>query len=514
MLHDAEKIWAKSELLQWYNDGYRELLATSRAVTRLHIIDVPPRHALTFTQEWEIRHTFQGPARKIFKGGQGATKQVTSLWETEHLEGVTPTISYSGKTQDWERTIGDQPDSHFRFVLPASHDTIKRVAWDHKRLFGVTVLDLDEFTNAWMRESGEPRYFTPGVGRFNSFEVYQIVTSYHQAYELVNAERGMPRFFSGSRTYDTATQFLYNDYAYSNGGDAEALNFNDSVFAPVLACTNTGGQGAYYSALTTLSIKPTYIWTITSVNHDRQVTQAWEAGDGTETGSQRGQFPWAGEHGSTVPPAQQQRVGDGIMDGVGYRFTIETTDGYHVTQKWEADSHNGVAVADFRTGGTVGTYGWEQFHGAGAISFGLGAMRGIVSTDRQYWPQGPNASFYQVGGIGRGFKSTDDSVEVTHIVVPVGQLNDSNVPDLIPAQMQRYLRFYTLARAFGRSGQGMKPELAQVYLALFANGQRIMRKLGNIQTEDRRMTREEIEFVDTSRLPRVRLPSVFPNVWG
>lgn len=219
-LHDDGAIWPRSELLHWLNDGYRQLISQSRAVVRPFQMDLPPRTSWAGTYEWEDRHA-DGTFRKFTHTVQSGQVQATSRWEAEMLEGITPTASLEGTSQLWERTLSGEQDSHFLVVLSKAHEQARKVYWDDKRLHGASTKELDLLQTDWWSQGGQPLYFLPSnAGRDGSYEVYEIVTAYQQAYDLQEMENGIPRQFSGSRTYQVALATDNWDYAYSDAGDA------------------------------------------------------------------------------------------------------------------------------------------------------------------------------------------------------------------------------------------------------------------------------------------------------
>jgi hypothetical protein len=224
-LHDGGAIWTQAELLRYYNDGYREILAQSGAFNRLLPLDVPGRHSYAVAHPWETRHTSGGTWWFPMLACYGGSRQVTSQWEVEHLDGVTPTASLTGLTMQWERVYSDQTDRHFQFGLPADHERVKRLEWHNRALQPVAVREFDEVDDAWMRRVGTPQWWTTGVGSVRSVEVYEIVTDYTQGYQLIEATAGIPRGFSGDRTYDIDVDSYNatNAYAYSTQGDKDAL---------------------------------------------------------------------------------------------------------------------------------------------------------------------------------------------------------------------------------------------------------------------------------------------------
>src|SRR3990167_2979615 len=84
-LHDSASIWTRAELLRWYNDGYRQLLAQSGAFSRILPLDVPGRHTYACLYPWEDRHvtgTYWFPGLTTYTG----RRQVMFAWEAEFLE--------------------------------------------------------------------------------------------------------------------------------------------------------------------------------------------------------------------------------------------------------------------------------------------------------------------------------------------------------------------------------------------------------------------------------------------
>lgn len=424
-LHDNGTLWPRTELLQWYSDGYHDLLARSLATSRLTQLPVPPRYAYTFTQEWEDAFTNQAPSRMMAWPSLTGVYRCTGYWEAEQLEGVTPADSRTGLTQDWERTHDADVDQHFTYALPHDTELIRSVRWDHKTLAPSTVREFDETDSAWMRRVGEPLWWTPGTARIGSIELYQIQTDYQLTYNLQGYEQyGFARGFSGSRTYTVSSETITNAYAWTTRGDSDTL---------------------------------------------KKATTA-------------------------------------LLTGLGWRWSkTSTTTSYEASQTWEIEQVEGSTPST--TGALRGTFGWEQQHTGTVIQFGVGTIRGITSEDRQYFAVGDN-----LGGI-RALASSEDAIEVLHTVIPQIDLTEDDVPSLIPAPMQKYLRIYTLKRAFGRRGPGQRPDLAIHYDQRFEMGVKAMKKLGYLAATDQVWVRQGTDESASPRMPYVRLPAEFESVW-
>lgn len=418
-LHDDGVLWPRTDLLRWANEGYRQLLAQSHACVRPFQIDVPGRTAWSATQNWEDRHG-KGTFAKFTKSARNGTIEATFRWEVEMLEGQVPNNSDDAVTQLWERAFSGEIDRHFRFAVGKAHERPIRIYWDDQRLLALSARELDLLDTTWQNESGEPIYWFTGVGREKSYEVFSVVTSYNQQYDLKDADEGVPRQFTGTRTYGIAGGVDDWDFAYSGG--------------------------------------PT----------------------------------------------------DGAT-GLGFRFTRQASDADQTfaTFIWEEEFLESETT--FTDSGTIFTHAWESEFGGAQVFLGLGEVRGILSDDRQYLPAAYDAGD-QLLGSARDFKGSADSLTIWEIIVPTRQLTEEDEPELIPIQLHKFLAYYVLSRAFAKTGEGQRPDLAQHYTSLYQMGTALLSGLGNPALFDRVMGREMVEVERVFTPPRVRFPSNFPAV--
>lgn len=522
-LHDAGAIWPRAELLRWYNDGYRELLALAQATRRWRLMDVPGRTTYALTYEWEDRHTAGGtfgrPMRSVGHGWGVAT----ALWEAEHLAGVTPSTTLAALTQEWERAHVGETDRHYRFVLPRNHERIARVTWNERRLLPVSVRELDETDVAWERRVGEPRWWTTGVGRIKSIEVYEIVTTYGQAYNLRDSERGLPRRLSGDRTYALAAVTVANAYAYMTSGEGQALTTPLAPFAPASAYCYLWESA--HAATPGWNFTINYLMNEPTLQH--VVVHPWELGvlpvgeghpliaNDAATPGKRGMFAWE-HHDPDGGYAAKTPTPDGspALTGPGARITTAATtasQGFG-TQVWEAEHLNGATA--FTAGLARSCFAWEIFHGAAILDLALGAIRAVISPDRQYLGLASDASPAMLVGTIRDWRSSTDALAVLEVVVPdLALADDATTPGLMPAPLTKYLRYYTLWRAFGRVGEGHNTVLADHYSRRFLRGVAFFKRLADVAHRDRVFQREMV-VPASRRIARVSLPSEFPAVWG
>lgn len=215
-LHDAAiigqdgLIWSRAELLDWYNEGYTQLLALTHATRRFTAMEVPPRYTATGSQAWMARFADGGSFAQWAHQAEGDWA-VSSLWQIETLEGLnsTPTAAANNMTQPWMRAFDNDTNAHFRFALPRDNERIVKIWYDNKLLIPLATRRLDDLYTNWYSIEGEPLVWTMGTGRNRTFEVYNVVTTITDTFEAVDdvtndryPQHGIMRRLTGDRTYD------------------------------------------------------------------------------------------------------------------------------------------------------------------------------------------------------------------------------------------------------------------------------------------------------------------------
>lgn len=213
-LHDQAALFPRDELLDWYQDAYRQLLARAQSTRQWRVLEIPPRYTITYTYEWERAITFQGTSRQIgYRGPSGSV--YTYAWEVEQAEGVPVTDGAAVLcTQLWEYAYlpdGSSTDQTYTFAVPRSQERIAHVYWDHKLLIPRATMELDGTESFWWREQGEPWIWSRGTQGVRHFDIYQLRSGYEQSYNQVSQQDteaaepgalvGLVRGFSGDRTY-------------------------------------------------------------------------------------------------------------------------------------------------------------------------------------------------------------------------------------------------------------------------------------------------------------------------
>jgi hypothetical protein len=199
------------------------------------------------------------------------------------------------------------------------------------------------------------------------------------------------------------------------------------------------------------------------------------------------------------------------LTGFGWRCTVASSSSKMCVYVWEQEWLDGETV--LTDSGTRGTYGWESQHGVAVESFGLGIMRDMTSEDRQYLGYGTGLSFHDYYGGVRNFASSDSALELLLALVPDTDLGEDDTPWLVPLGCQKYLRYFTLSRAFGRQGPGQRTDLSQHYLERVVMGVAFWSSLVNAASSDQVHVRESTSATTGGRPPHVRLPANYEDAW-
>ena len=203
------------------------------------------------------------------------------------------------------------------------------------------------------------------------------------------------------------------------------------------------------------------------------------------------------------------------MKGVGLMVTLTPTDpskGF-CTQEWEVEQLDGVTTPS-NVGELRGTFYFEHeftLIGATVPTLYMGTVRTISSPDRQYFPiQESTEGGYT--GIARAWRASSLAVTVDEVYTLQREIGKDESPGLLPRQALKYLRYYVLAKCFGRQGEGSNPGLAKHYMARYEVGWRHFQRLRDLAYRDRDWQRQPAGML-TARPGRVRFPSNFPRVF-
>lgn len=214
---DDGMVWTREELLDWYNEGYTQILAMTHATRRFTVLEVPPRFTATGTQNWMARHADGGTFLQWAHEGEGGWI-VSSLWQLEVIQqlGTSSSKNVASRnsfTQPHNRSFENNTDAHFRFALPRDNERIVKIWYDNELLIPLATRRLDDLETNWYSIEGEPLVWALGTGRNRTFEVYNIQTAVTDTYKSVDSItneveplHGIIRRIAGDRTYEVVTE--------------------------------------------------------------------------------------------------------------------------------------------------------------------------------------------------------------------------------------------------------------------------------------------------------------------
>lgn len=154
------------------------------------------------------------------------------------------------------------------------------------------------------------------------------------------------------------------------------------------------------------------------------------------------------------------------------------------------------------------TYSWTSESGD-TVPYGI--ARRLSSPDRQYYPRVDEPLRHPFGR-SAWFASSVDNLLVLEARIPdESSLTEDDEPSLLPPQMTKYLRWYTLMRAFNRQGEGYDGAMALFYHQRMQRGIAFLRRLHQLARKDRQTQRDPVTR-GRRRPPRVRLPSTYPTI--
>ena len=447
-------LWTRAELLGYYNDGYRTFVRDGGAQRRYTILDVPPRWTYTITHAWEERYAQGGTTWAWTHGAEGPFA-CSSLFEIQTTEGYGRLPASEGISQGWERSFLNPANTPFRFGLPRNHLRVVRMWYNHRLLVPLETRELDWTYQNWYSMGNYPLAWSVGVGDRRSYDLYEVQTTDTHDYAL----------FRDSQYANTVSDGALR---YAQGARSYAAEPDPQLRRPATigyAYTTVGDAQAI-----TLSRKP-----------DARV---WLLGSGLRltgdlmAGNRQAMFTW-----------EAQQVAGSLPKGLP-----------------------GVTQAAGETAETKpqGCYPWEVRYGAAEILLPLGVARAIESPDRQYWPVVAWADQQPLGKID-DLKSSNALLVLEAIEPDTPRLLFEDTPGMIPPQLQKYLRFYVLYRAFNRQGPGYMPSLAGAWLARYRLGLQTLQRFADLQRRDKTSARTQVPA--RTRLPYPRLPGAYPAVW-
>jgi hypothetical protein len=207
--------------------------------------------------------------------------------------------------------------------------------------------------------------------------------------------------------------------------------------------------------------------------------------------------------------------GEGVrsgLSGMGRRWTRDPSTSIYAAFAWETQwltTHIATGV----TSAVAMTAPWEARFAGKAPIFPLGHAQHISSPERQYLGY-PPSGVATLWGVARTWGSSANNLILLEVIGPeIPDLQEEETPELLPPQWLKYLRFYVLARAWSREGEGRQLVLAAYAQERYQYGVKQLQRLSWLSHKDQELARAtEAMPVERRRPQRPRLPSTYPRV--
>jgi hypothetical protein len=140
---------------------------------------------------------------------------------------------------------------------------------------------------------------------------------------------------------------------------------------------------------------------------------------------------------------------------------------------------------------------------------GRGTVRRLVGDvqhicENMDWPGSPPV------GVPRRWTGSDESLLLDYSI-HAPTLTEDQAPDLLPTQFAKYLRWYVIARALSREGEGFNPKLASHYEQKFQMGIQLLHRISMLASSARTYQNQP-QALRSVRPMRPRLPAEYPRI--
>jgi hypothetical protein len=166
-----------------YNEEQYHIINATGNIQDVRVVEVPSEFECGYMYdfEWPYTDSDNGQVYMVGYYHDSSQKLHTSKWESQHLDGLTPTttLSVHNYTQPWEGLTGlitnaaEPPPFHF----PGRFYRLNYVAWDRKPLDNLSLKELKERDMSWKTRQGTPTHYYREQKQSNVFYLYPIPSS-------------------------------------------------------------------------------------------------------------------------------------------------------------------------------------------------------------------------------------------------------------------------------------------------------------------------------------------------
>jgi hypothetical protein len=176
-LRDPEgKIWARSLIVDTFNDCQNEIQVKTKFAQDIDVIEIPPVYDFSYMHDWEWRHLPEGIDRayRCLRYSEQGGFAFVSRFESEMYFGRDNDIADEGDhfTHPWEGMMVSTPGETIRFKFPSDFHSTIYIAYDRKPLDFEQKKFIQMSDQGYVNTDGEPFCYYREDDLDNEFVLY------------------------------------------------------------------------------------------------------------------------------------------------------------------------------------------------------------------------------------------------------------------------------------------------------------------------------------------------------
>lgn len=182
MLRDPDgNIWADAYLLNLANDEQNDVQNHVGYNRDVKIVKTPPQFYSSYIYDFEYAYTDydDGEVWQCFYEYPKDDFYFTHKWESQHIEGLTPTTSALGEmyTHPFEAWLAGTPAEPPPVILPDRFEKMLFVAWNKWPLDPTTKREVEMQDPSWRSRTGKPTHYWRNDDLENIIYLYPYISS-------------------------------------------------------------------------------------------------------------------------------------------------------------------------------------------------------------------------------------------------------------------------------------------------------------------------------------------------
>jgi hypothetical protein len=176
-LRDPEgKIWARSLIVDTFNDCQKEIQVKTKFIEDIDVIEIPPLYDISYMHDWEWRHFPEGIDRayRSLRYSEQGGFTFCHRFESEMYFGRNNDLADEGThfVFPWEGMMADTPGEVIRFKFPSDFHSTIYIAYDRKPLDFEHKKTIQMSDQGYVNTDGEPYCYYREDDLDNEFVLY------------------------------------------------------------------------------------------------------------------------------------------------------------------------------------------------------------------------------------------------------------------------------------------------------------------------------------------------------